>query len=107
MGESWKSRGPFLVLLALRTGPKHGYEIASWLKDQTDGFFSLSFGALYPILHQMEKDGFVDGSWEEVGATKRRKVYTLTARGREALGEERERYEAYVGAFKRLLGSSR
>jgi DNA-binding PadR family transcriptional regulator len=106
MGESWKSRGTFLVLLALKDGAKHGYEIAGHLTERTQGVFSISFGALYPILHRLEKDGLVSARWEVVGASgaKQRKVYALTAKGRRALTAERASFEALTGAFARLLG---
>jgi PadR family transcriptional regulator PadR len=100
MPENWKSRGTFLVLLALADGPKHGYEIATFLKERSGGFFTLSFGALYPILHKLEKEGLVGGTWVE-----RRKTYELSKAGRAALVDERERYDELVGAFARLFGS--
>jgi PadR family transcriptional regulator PadR len=101
MSENWKSRGRFLVLLALADGPKHGYEIATHLKDRSAGFFSLSFGALYPILHKLEKEGLVAGTWVE-----RRKTYQLTRAGKAALADERERHDELVGAFERLFGAA-
>jgi DNA-binding PadR family transcriptional regulator len=106
MGESWKSRGTFLVLLALKDGAKHGYEIAGHLTERTQGVFSISFGALYPILHRLEKDGLVSARWEAVGSSgaKQRKVYALTVKGRRALTAERASFEALTGAFARLLG---
>jgi DNA-binding PadR family transcriptional regulator len=103
MTESAKSRGTFLALLALKDGPKHGYEIASHIEQRTGGFFKLSFGALYPILHKLEQEGLVEGAWEDIGAAKKRKVYSLTKKGHASLAEERERYEAFTGAFARLM----
>lgn len=105
MSESWRSRGRFLVLLALRTGAKHGYEIARHLDERSRGFFSISFGALYPILHKLEHEGLVSARWESVGesGSKQRKTYALTARGRRALAAERESFEASATAFARLL----
>jgi PadR family transcriptional regulator PadR len=105
MPESWKSRGTFLVLLALKDGAKHGYEIAGHLSERTRGVFTLSFGALYPILHRLEKDGLVSARWEAVGASgaKQRKVYAMTAKGRRALTAERASFAALTGAFARLL----
>src|SRR4051812_13870552 len=102
MQESF--RGTFLVLLALDAAPKHGYEIARWVEEKTGGFFSISFGALYPILHKLEKQELIRGDWEEVGAAKRKKVYALTAAGKRQLRDERAHHEALVGAFARLLG---
>ncbi len=105
MGESWKSRGTFLVLLALRTGAKHGYEIATYLEERSGGFFTLSFGALYPILHRLEKEGLVSARWHSVGASgaKQKKVYALTAKGRRGLEAEHASFRAQTGAFARLL----
>lgn len=97
------SRGLFLVLIALREGPKHGYEIASHLEARSAGFFSLSYGALYPILHKLERDGLIVGSWSE-GEGKRKKVYSLTEPGKKALTQETELHDAQAAAFALLLG---
>ena len=106
MPESQSPRGAFLVLVALRGGPKHGYEIAAHLRERSGGVFTLSFGALYPILHRLEKDGLVKGNWQEVGPAKRKKVYALTRRGEVALGAERARFLASAGALSKLLGEA-
>ena len=106
MIEAQSPRGAFLALIALRGGPKHGYEIAAHLRERSGGVFSLSFGALYPILHRLEKDGLVSGTWQEVGPAKRKKVYALTRQGEAALGAERARYLAFAGALSKLLGET-
>ncbi|HET6923580.1 MAG TPA: PadR family transcriptional regulator [Anaeromyxobacteraceae bacterium] len=106
MAENQPPRGAFLVLLALRGGPKHGYEIAAHLRERSGGVFTLSFGALYPILHRLEKDGLLAGSWQDVGPAKRKKVYALTRQGEAALGAERARYLALAGALSKLLGEA-
>ena len=106
MPESQPPRGAFLVLLALRGGPKHGYEIAAHLRERSGGIFTLSFGALYPILHRLERDGLTSGSWQDVGPTKRKKVYALTRQGEAALGAEKARYLAFAGALSKLLGEA-
>lgn len=100
------ARGEFLALLALRGGPKHGYQIAAHLRERSGGVFSLSFGALYPVLHRLEKEGLVSASWQEVGPAKRKKVYALTRAGEAALGAARERYLAFAGAVSKLLGEA-
>lgn len=105
MNDTAKSRSTFLTLLALKDGPKHGYDIAAYIEEKTSGFFKLSFGALYPVLHKLEADGLVEGTWDESEGAKRKKVYRLTSKGRKALDEERARHEATMGAFAKLLGS--
>jgi PadR family transcriptional regulator, regulatory protein PadR len=103
--DSGRGRASFLVLLALRDGPRHGYEIASWLQERSGGFFSLSFGALYPVLHKLEHDGALKAEWQAVGepGVKRKKVYSLTARGKRALETEQAHFAALTGAFSRLM----
>ena len=93
----------FLVLLALKEGPKHGYDIATHLEAKSAGFFTMSFGTLYPLLHRLEQQGLIKGEWED-GEGKRKKVYALTSAGQKALVEERARYEEQTAAFARLLG---
>ena len=73
-----------LVLSCLREGAKHGYQIALDVESDSGGMFTFQHGTLYPILHRLEKEGLITGEWSR-GGGRRRKEYTLTARGRSAL----------------------
>ncbi|WP_428266846.1 PadR family transcriptional regulator [Haliangium sp.] len=106
MADSGKTRGRFMVLLALDDGPKHGYEIARYLDHTTGGHVTLSYGALYPILHRLEKDKLVSARWQDASGTRKKKVYALTDKGHAALVEEREDYDAQAEAMAKLLGRS-
>lgn len=106
MPEIVKSRSYFLVLLALKDGPKHGYEVASHIKDASKGTFSLSFGSLYPVLHKLEKEGLVKADWEEIGEAKAKKVYSLSKAGLKALAEETKQFNVMVSAFSGLIGQT-
>ncbi len=48
--------------------------------------YRLSPGTLYPVLHELERAGYLTG-WTEVVGGKRRRYYEATAAGRKALGE--------------------
>jgi PadR family transcriptional regulator PadR len=102
-----KSRGTLLVLLALKAGAKHGYEIASYLQEESDGVFTVSYGTLYPILHSLEKEKLVSARWARVGnsTVKRKKIYTLTEKGQRTLEVERADHRLQIVAFARLLGN--
>jgi len=69
----------FAILGILTDGPLHGYELKRVLADSEHGFWSVSFGSLYPALRRLEKQDFVSVSTDG-GA--RRKVYQLTAEGK-------------------------
>lgn len=103
MGESLDvlafARGinEMLVLAVLRDEPKHGYQVALELERSSNGRFVLQHGTLYPILHRLERERLIRGSWEEVGG-RRRKVYGLTAAGGRKLERDSARcHELFRG----------
>jgi len=57
--------------------------------------YSMSYGTLYPTLHRLEEKGYLASRVENVGG-KRRKNYTITAKGRKALKEARARIRELV-----------
>ena len=77
-----------LVLRALSWGPMHGYAVARFIRDGSDGSFRILDGALYTSLHRMEERGWVDASWGNSDKGKRAKFYQLTTAGRKALRAE-------------------
>ena len=44
-----------LILKTLSSGPRHGYAIARWLEDTTEGALAIEEGSLYPALYRLEK----------------------------------------------------
>jgi DNA-binding PadR family transcriptional regulator len=94
-----------LILATVRGQPKHGYQIAVEAEESTGGIFAFQHGTLYPILHRLEKDRLVQGHWETVDG-RRRKSYSLTARGREWLTAESARIREITGVLARVLKES-
>lgn len=77
-----------LVLRLLSERDKYGYQLICELREQSDDMFLLKEGTLYPILYRMEDDGLVVSRWSEPkGREVSRKYYSITAEGRETLGE--------------------
>ena len=92
-----------LVLRALAWEPMHGYGIASWVDQRTDGVLTIEDAALYKALHRLERQGCVDGEWGVTDGNRRAKFYRLTAAGRRALREETVAWRAYADAVQRIL----
>jgi PadR family transcriptional regulator PadR len=98
-----RNQGLFLVLLALLDGPKHGYEVAKFIEAQSNGFFRMPFGTLYPILHRLEKEGLINGERDATDNEREKKVYKLTPAGkRQAQGEVSE-FQLFTKAMNRLV----
>ncbi len=80
------SETAFYILFALQK-ERHGYEISRTTEELTNQEVKISAGTMYGSLSKMEKDGLVKLVREE----NRRKIYTLTALGRELLEIEKKR----------------
>jgi PadR family transcriptional regulator PadR len=97
-------RGSFelMVLATLAGGKKYGYLIQSTLLSSSSNVIDMKAGTLYPILHKLEKDGWVRSHWEtETG--RKRKWYELTARGRKQLKLRTDEWWRYVDCLRRIL----
>ncbi len=79
-----------LVLYILAAGDKYGYEILKQVELLSDGELKWSGGMLYPLLHRLERDGLIEGSWEVNEESRPRKYYRLTTDGRRQMSTDRE-----------------
>lgn len=77
------SLSKFFILCVLNRKAMHGYEISKAVEETTQGCCSPTPGALYPVLKEFEKGGYVTAR-EETVSGRQRKVYTITDRGRQA-----------------------
>ena len=68
-----------LLLVALRTGSSHGYELAERLREF--GLVTVDLAGIYRTLRTLEHDHFVDSRWERSEQGPPRRIYTLTAVG--------------------------
>jgi transcriptional regulator len=95
-----------LVLRALSWGTMHGYAVARFIRNGSDGTFKVLDGALYTSLHRMEERGWVESEWGTSEKRKRAKFYRLTAAGRRALRAETDSWNDYVAAVARVMTAS-
>ncbi|MBN2416463.1 PadR family transcriptional regulator [bacterium] len=95
-----------LILSIIGTGKKHGYDLARELEEQSDGFFGFNHGTLYPILHKLEKDGLIRGSWKQEGPRRKRKYYSLTAEGKKYRASLLQQWEGFFTHFRAIIGET-
>jgi PadR family transcriptional regulator PadR len=93
-----------LILSALRSGPKHGYQLALDIEERSAGRFSFKHGTLYPILHKLEKDGLIEGAWSDEGQRGKRKRYQMTPDGKRYLTLLKESWSSLMEGFSNLIG---
>lgn len=87
-----------LVLKALTWGPRHGYAVARWIEEATDGSLQVEEGALYHALHRLEKRGWLSSEWGLSEANRRARYYTLLPEGRRQLTARTRAFTRYAEA---------
>lgn len=92
-----------LVLRALSWGTRHGYAVASWIRERSGDEFLVEEGALYPALHRLERRGWVESEWGLSENNRKAKFYRLTSAGRVQLRAEVSLWVRYVSAVERVL----
>jgi transcriptional regulator len=95
-----------LVLKTLSWGPRHGYAVARWIKDTSEGTIQVEDRALYVSLHRMEERGWVESEWGLSENNRKAKYYRLTAPGRKQLRAKTSYWTEYATAVFRILGTA-
>ena len=104
-GEPLKGHLDMLVLSVLDDGEAHGYRVIELLRTTSGGMFDLPEGTVYPVLHRLERAGWLRSRWAK-GAGPRRRVYTLTSRGHRALEGQKQTWGAFSRAVGAVIGAS-
>jgi len=99
-----KGSAELLVLSLLEDQPRHGYDISKLIQLRSGGALQFHVTSLYPLLHRLEKEGWVDGRWVEKAEQRRRRYYALTPEGRKVLRSQRKSWKGFVAAISRVTG---
>lgn len=92
-----------LVLLILRDQPTHGYQLVQEIRRRSKDVFDFGEGTVYPLLYGLESDGIISGKWETVTGDRRRRIYSLTARGRKELEVRLAAWQRYERGMRLAL----
>ncbi len=92
-----------IILQTLRWGPRHGYGIAQMIRANSNDVLQVETGSLYPALHRLEKQGWIEADWDVSDAGQRVRVYTLTTSGRKQLATERSKWEQLSSVIASLM----
>ena len=92
-----------LVLKTLSWGALHGYAIASWLEQQSQGTLGVDDSALYQALHRLEDRDLVSAEWGITETGRRARFYQLTTSGRKKLQAEAATWLRYTQSVTSIL----
>jgi len=90
-----------LVLAILSEGQSYGYAIIKRVAELSGGELQWTDGMLYPVLHRLERNGFVKAAWGESETGRRRRYYRLTDAGKDELASQRRQWQMVDAALRR------
>ncbi len=99
-----KGSAELLVLSLLEDQPRHGYDISKLIQIRSGGALRFHVTSLYPLLHRLEKQGWIAGRWVEKAEQRRRRYYSLTSRGRQELRSKEKSWKDFVAIISRVTG---
>ena len=92
-----------LILNALKKEPMYGYGMIKEIENKSGGVFLFNEGTLYPILHDLEKNKFIESFWDSENG-RRRKYYKITKKGLTELSNRENEWEVFSKTMNLVLG---
>ncbi len=92
-----------LILRILAIEPMHGWALAERLKQMSKEVLQVGPGSLYPALHKLEQEGWIDAEWLTSDSRRRVKFYSLTKEGRKQLAAETADWKRLSGAISAIV----
>lgn len=76
-----------MILYRLSKGESYGYEISKYIRDRTDGVYTIRETTLYSTFNRLEKNNLVSSFSKEKTKGRKRTYYKLTSEGEERLNQ--------------------
>lgn len=92
-----------LILRTLQTEPLHGWAIAERIEQISQNVLQVNQGSLYPALHRLEHQDWIEAEWRISELGRRAKYYRLTTSGRRQLAIEANEWERMANAIGRVM----
>jgi PadR family transcriptional regulator, regulatory protein PadR len=92
-----------LILRTLQTDSLHGWAISERIQQISQDVLQINQGSLYPALHRLEHQGWIDAEWAVSELGRRAKYYRLTAFRAPAAGGRSQRMGTHVHGHRRVM----
>jgi transcriptional regulator len=94
-----------LILKTLEPGAMHGWAITQRIQQVSENVLQVNQGSLYPALHRLEEQGWINSEWGASENNRQAKFYELTRLGRKQLAQEKENWLRLSLAIARIVGA--
>jgi len=92
-----------LILRTLQNDVMHGWAISERVQQISEDVLQINQGSLYPALHRLEHQGWIEADWRVSELGRRAKYYRLTASGRRQLAVEASEWQRMSAAIDRVM----
>jgi transcriptional regulator len=92
-----------LILRTLQTEALHGWAISERIQQISEDVLQITQGSLYPALHRLEHQGWIEAEWAVSELGRRAKYYQLTTTGRRRLTAETREWDRMANAIGRIM----
>lgn len=92
-----------LILKTVALEPMHGWAIAQRIRQLSKEVLQVQQGSLYPALHRLEQQGWIDAQWGGTDNNRKAKFYSLTPTGRRQLEHEAKSWERLSSAISAIV----
>jgi PadR family transcriptional regulator, regulatory protein PadR len=92
-----------LILRTLQNDPLHGWAISERIQQVSQDVLQVNQGSLYPALHRLEHQGWIEAEWRVSELGRRAKYYRLTTSGRRQLAVEMSAWDRMSAAIGRVM----
>ncbi len=92
-----------LILRTLQAGALHGWAISERIQQISEDVLQINQGSLYPALHRLEHQNWIEAEWAVSELGRRAKYYRLTKAGKKQLVLEASEWERMATAIGRVM----
>jgi PadR family transcriptional regulator len=92
-----------LILKTVAREPLHGWGIAKKIESMSDEVLSIGQGSLYPALHRLEQQGWIEAEWKDSDLGRKAKFYALTKEGARQLQAELDSWGRLSSAVELVI----
>jgi transcriptional regulator len=92
-----------LILKTLALESMHGWGVAQRIQQISKDALQVQQGSLYPALHRLEQQGWIEAEWRPSENNRRAKYYSLTRAGRKELEVETANWKRLSAAIRQIL----
>ncbi len=95
-----------LILTLLDENDMYGYQIIKEIDLRSDSTFQFKEGSLYPVLHKLKNNGYVEAYKQKGENGKDRIYYKITKKGQKQLVEQKEQWNLFSTSVNKVIGGS-